>query len=476
MKKVSGAFFAMTVLLALSSPVWAAEEQKDKAVLDEILEILKQQGTITETQYQDLSQRAKKEEEKGFVAGVEKGRPFFKSADGNYEFFLVGRVQSDFHATEGDARTLTGVDLNDRFLIRRARLGVTGSFFKLVRFLVEANFVDGISLKYGWAELAPMPELQLRVGQYKEPFSLEELTSSVFIDFVERSLVNELVPAVDIGVMLHGSLFQERVSYFLGGFNGSGEDVADGNDEKDLAARLVLTPFKPSKHFWLKGLQLGGNVTWGDQDSAVSPQGRTNAQTGNRFRFFAPHPVRGTRVRWGGDIAWLVGPASLKAEYVQVTSDRDGLGPGGTNLDAIRARAWYVSATYLLTGEEKTSGAITPKRSFKPFGEKAGPGAWELALRGMRLDFNSDDPLDFADGNITNGITGGGTTAENGATGLTVGLNWYLNRQTRLMFNWTNYWYDNNLGTPFSFDPATKTLAKGEDTSWELLSRMQVWF
>lgn len=181
----------------------------------------------------------------------------------------------------------------------------------------------------------------------------------------------------------------------------------------------------------------------------------------------------------GGDLAWLVGPASLKAEYVQVDSDRDGLGPGGTDLDEITARGWYVSATYLLTGEEKTLSAITPKQNFKPFGPNAGPGAWELGIRYAQLDFDSDDPLDFADGNITNGITGGGTTAENRADALTIGVNWYLNRHVRLMFNWTNYWYDNDLGTPFSCQRPSCSpaqLQKADDTSWEILTRLAFWF
>jgi hypothetical protein len=47
------------------------------------------------------------------------------------------------------------------------------------------------------------------------------------------------------------------------------------------------------------------------------------------------------------------------------------------------------------------------------------------------------------------------------------------------MFNWTNYWYDNALGTPFSCTLGTCTAAnlrRADDSSWEILSRLQVWF
>lgn len=57
-----------------------------------------------------------------------------------------------------------------------------------------------------------------------------------------------------------------------------------------------------------------------------------------------------------------------------------------------------------------------------------------------------------------------------------MGINWYLNRNVRLMLNWTHYWFDNDLGTPFSFDPATQKLVKADDTSWEILTRMAFWF
>lgn len=463
----------MLVLFGVWLPGAKAQEAKEKPVVEEILELLKKQGTTTEAQYQELSKRAKKEEEKRFLAGIEKWRPFLRSADGNFELTLGGRVQSDFHATEGDARTLAGADLNDRFLIRRARLEAGGKLFKWIDFFIQGEFTEGISLKYAYLDFGFLPELRLRTGQFKEPFSLEELTSSRFIDFVERSLVNELAPAIDVGVMVYGSLFKGVVSYSLGGFNGVAEDVADTNDEKDLAARIVLAPFKPSKDPWLKGLQFAGNVTWGDQDSALSAQGRTNARTTNRFRFFAPHNVRGTRVRWGGDLAWLVGPASLKFEYDVQTNDRDGLGPGGRDLDEITARGWYVSATYLLTGEERTLTFITPKRNFDL---KGGLGAIELGVRWASLDFDSDEAIDFFAG----GTPAVATVRENGADSLTIGVNWYLNRNVRLMFNWTNYWYDNDRGTPFSCSRPTCTaftqLQPADDTSWEILTRMQVWF
>lgn len=267
------------------------------------------------------------------------------------------------------------------------------------------------ALQTGYLEFAFLPELQLRAGQFKVPFSLEELTSSRFIDFVERSLINELAPARDVGIMVHGSLMKGVASYSLGGFNGSGQNTADNNPDKDLAGRFVLVPFKESNNFWLKGIQVSGNFTWGNQSSRPSAQGRTGARTANRFTYFAAQPTRGDRLRYGDDLVWLVGPAALKFEYSAQTNERIGLGPGRVDLDEVRAEGWYVSATYLLTGEEKRlSATVTPKYQFTPVTGKWGAGAWEVGIRYAELTFESDDPVNFFDGNLTSvtRIPGGG--------------------------------------------------------------------
>jgi len=56
--------------------------------------------------------------------------------------------------------------------------------------------------------------------------------------------------------------------------------------------------------------------------SNLSPEGRTGARTANRFVYFAQQPVRGDRTRVGTDLAWAIGPASLKLEWAQQTNER----------------------------------------------------------------------------------------------------------------------------------------------------------
>jgi len=480
---LSAAFLLLIVVLAVG-PVGAQEKDKG-TVLDEILDIMRRGGQITEEQQKELRERATREEQARTLAGIDENlKPFLRSPGGDFRLELGGFVQFDFDGVQNNARLLTGPDLIDTFLVRRARLNMTGQLFNWIGFKIEGDYGTqqnpAFALTDGYIDLNFLPAIGLRAGQYKVPFSMEELTSDLFIDTIERSMVNELVPSRDQGVMLQGQLFNRILGYNLGVFNGSGINASDGNNEKDVAVRLTLAPFRNADLYFFKGLQLAIDGTFGDEDLRTSARGRTTARTTNRFQFFAPQQTNGNRYRWGAELAWLVGPASLKFEYDQQVDQRKKLGPNRTNLDDVTATGWYVTGTFLLTGESAVlNGPVIPRRPFSPLAGKLGPGAWELVLRYQELKFTSNDPVDFFDGNINNGIPSGARTAENGAEAITAGLNWYLNPRVRAMVNWTQYWFDNSLGTPFSCQQTVcgaNTLRRNHDTSWELLSRIQLWF
>jgi phosphate-selective porin OprO/OprP len=371
---------------------------------------------------------------------------------------LHGRLNFDVRSYEGDAKKLDSKrsnassprsDLITNLLVRRARIGIDATFFKYLDFKAEGDFAEGssFSLTDGYGELNYWPEFRVRGGQFKVPFSFEELTSSRFIDFVERSVVNNLVPARDLGAMFHGSLFGGTLDYSAGIFNGTGQNTSDNNDSKDYAGRLLVRPFKHLDIPLLQKLHIAGHMTYGDQDTGQSLRGRTDA----RFEFFPRVPTRGDRVRYGFEAVHAYGPFGLYGEYVKTKEEREKLGTGGIDLADVDGRGWYVAGTWLVTGEEKVHGkAPKVKNNFDP--RTGGFGALELTARFAKLDFDSDDPLP--------------SPGDNEVEALTVGFNWYLSPNTRLMFNWVNNWYDNKQMTP----------TKGEDSSWEILTRLAVWF
>ncbi|MBI2903319.1 MAG: hypothetical protein HYY12_07010 [Candidatus Methylomirabilis oxyfera] len=381
-----------------------------------------------------------------FEAGFEKWQPYIRSTDGNFRLSPVGRVQVDFRAYEEGARNLDGSDLRNNFLVRRGRIGLLGTFYKYIDLFVEADFGQGAAvLTDGYLEFRYWPELRLRAGQFKVPFSYEELFSDNTIDFVERSVADNLTPSRDLGAMLHGSLFGGVVYYAGGIFNGSGQNTADTNDSKDLAGRLVVLPLKLAGLSELGTLHLGADVAWGDEDRGQSLRGRTDGQ----FVYFNRINTRGDRVRYSGEVAYYTGPFTLYGEYIESQEERKGLGAGGRDLPDLFGRGWYVTTTYLLTGETKVPGQpVIPARWAVPVGPERGWGAWELAARFAQLDFRARD------------ITG------NRVNALTLGVNWYLTPNVKWLFNFVENWFSDENRSPI----------KGEEASWELLTRLQLWF
>jgi phosphate-selective porin OprO/OprP len=276
----------------------------------------------------------------------------------------------------------------------------------------------------GWRRY---PELSLRIGQFKVPFSQEFTMSIRFIDLAEQSVLYRLIPNRDDGVMLYGSLLDKVVQYEVGVFNGSGRGVYDNNDNKDLAARLRVNPFLTSDLDPLKGLRLGAAGTWGHAESADFGAGTTDAldfttpELAVTFLNATAGALDGLRTRTGFEFSWLYGPFSVRAEWIR---RRDQVNVGGGKA-YVGEDAWYVSGTWILTGEDKKlESRIVPANPFDP--AAGGWGAVELAARVAVLDIDRDL--------FTSGIAPETGNASR-ATVVTFGPNWWLTRNLRFTPN-----------------------------------------
>jgi phosphate-selective porin len=140
--------------------------------------------------------------------------------------------------------------------------------------------------------------------------------------------------------------------------------------------------------------------------------------------FFEPVYVKGQRRRWEGDVDWQTGPVSVRTEFTQVIDQRHQQGFADQDLPDARARSWYLSGTWVVTGEQKTR----PVKAANDF-LQGGFGAVELAARFDRLWFDSVD----------GGVGFRGPRAEtiepSGDRVLTLGVNWTLNRFIKLQVN-----------------------------------------
>jgi phosphate-selective porin len=264
--------------------------------------------------------------------------------------------------------------------------------FNRVEFEVEREFGDDIEpWRDAWVNVKVHDLLEARGGKFKLPFGLDNSTSSVEHDFIFRSLgTRALAPGRDIGAMIYGEAARRRFTYAIGVFDADDRLVADserffdddqGADSfgRTVSGRVTVQPFDgvASLPSGLRNLEFGASGAWSEVAEGL------NSFKGNSvfgYDYFERVWVNGDRVRTGVDVALVSGPASLKAEWINASDERLGQGVDDGDLSNMFTRGWYVSGSWLVTGEDKED-TVSPKRPLL----QGGFGAIEVAARYERM-------------------------------------------------------------------------------------------
>ena len=373
----------------------------------------------------------------------------FVSADTNFALALHGVLQVDSRSSFADDH----IQGNSGFLLRRARPILQGTVWRDFDFGFVPDFGgSAVQIFDAYVNYRYRPELQLQAGKFKSPIGLESMQSDVNILFNERSLATDLVPNRDVGVALHGELFNGAVSYAAGFFNGApdysgGTTNADFDSSKAFAGRVFFQPLKNSDTTALKGFGFGVAGSYG-QDRAWTNTAATGLTPGyntdGQQKFFAyTNGVVGNGTHWriAPQGSWYYGPFAVFGEYV-ISDQQVRNVPGGLKAD-LQNTAWDISAGWLLTGEDASPDGVVPKHPFNP--RKGQWGAWQVVGRYAELDADNAAFPDFANPN----------TSASGAKAWSAGLNWYLNRNIRLSssFSHTRFTGGNGPGATVTKQP-----------------------
>lgn len=350
--------------------------------------------------------------------------PCFKSCfDKGFSFkndWLSLRINAYLQA---DARFFTDWHpLENDFFIRRARLSFSGTLCSDWGYCFSGAFEGtSASLEYGWLEYKKFPWATLRVGEYRQPFSMEAMHSSNWIQFIERALgPTNIAPFEDIGGQLAGTFWDERVNYAISVYNGQGRNNPDSDSSKEVTTRVFFQPFRCWKCSTLEMWTFGGSLSTGrDYEIVEGDTYKTAART--PFLTFGPDTWEdGTRLRWGAETEYIWGPFIAQGEYL--VYDRDGI-QNGLILEDMKSHSWYASASYVITGEHKESNKpIVPCYPFDPC--KGRWGAWEVGVR--YEEFVTDDNV-FVDDLVLGAKR---------VTAWTAGLSWTPNEYIRIMLNY----------------------------------------
>lgn len=357
-------------------------------------------------------------DEAPFTAGWKDGF-MIQSADGQHSLKINAVLQTDgyWHAGDRGFRDTT----TDTFVIKRARLIFSGQMYKYFEFFLHVNWDQTeAGLKDAFMDITYFDPFNLRIGRFTAPCGHEALADGWALGLMERSLMANLLPDREVGLMFHGApleLFEYQVAFV----NGADFNAADTDDEKEIITRVLLTPFKGSRSRWLNEFGVGGWFSWSNQQGVPTSAGASSAfstTSGVTFFEWAPDTVLdGQRLRYGAELVWCGGPLRLDAEWARL--EQDVAAPGVLPRKLFQAEAWYVQLGCVLTGEDATSTGVTPKNNFDPRNGKW--GAFELVVRYSALNIEDDS--------VKEGYASGADTAEAYA----VGLNWYLNPSVRMI-------------------------------------------
>lgn len=318
----------------------------------------------------------------------------------------------------------------------RARVTMRGWAFDAGDFKLQTEFAQQPQIKDMWFRFNSLPNVgRIRIGNMREPYSLENSTAGGNLTFMSRALPTlALAPGRNIGIATTDTAFNERMTWSAGWFWNTGsfdnfggaKDALSNSIGRDLVARVTGLVRDADEGRDL--IHLGLSVSHQNYHDQVRTRAEPETALTDDDLVDTGKINPDSAIQINPEFAMVSGPWSFQAEYFHTAFKASG--SGNSRLNGI-----YAFASYLLTGERRSydRGAgifdgVSPQRKFAWGGD--GWGAWEVALRVSYV-------------NLTDGAVGGGRQ-----TDLTAGLNWYINDDSRLMLNYVHGRLDGRSNAP----------------------------
>lgn len=357
---------------------------------------------------------------------------------------LTGFFQADAAWFSQDSASLTAVgDVPDVVDFRRARLAATGQVAENVGYMVEFDFAfpGRPNFMDVYLDLKDLPFGTMRIGQWRQPFGMDPLTSVRELWFLERALPFAFVPFRQTGVGIFNTACDDSMTWAVSGykfpvgpFGGNFGDSGYG-----MSTRITGNPVYDADSNTVVHVGFDYSVNNPSTKSLIlrsTPEiGYTRGDFGlllTAIPFFVDTGLINTSLYnlVGAEFGAAVGSLTFQAEWLGAVLDQRG---GST----LQFSGGYAKMAYVLTGEHhpynRKNGVFTRVVPDAPFG-KGGCGAWEVAARWSYIDLNDDN------------IAGGKMND------LTFGLNWYLNKLTKMQFNYIHAFLDSPLASDADTD------------------------
>jgi phosphate-selective porin OprO/OprP len=381
---------------------------------------------------------------------------------------VLSQVEARDWANSGQIPTESG------FFFPRQRFFFNGRITKPIEYVFSINRgLNSTDLLDAFLNFHFDDRFQVRFGRFMTPLTYDQFAiRPMWLPTPERSLfTTNLGLNRQIGLMAWGFLFDHRLDYAAGIFNGSRNSFQSLSNGKDFIAYVNARPFQESEPFWfVKYLNVGTSVAFGHQDQppvpvalrigAVSPDAAVPAVASLPYLMLNQDVIeRGNRLLGSVHAAYFFRGLSLMGEW------QYGYGsyatPSRPSPVAVPISGFYVTGAYFLTGEHVESrNMIQPRRPLvlTDKGQHRGLGAWEAVARVSELSLGEKVfTAGFADPNLWS----------NSATTIELGMNWYWNEFFKIYM----FWLHSEFGDPVQF--RSGDIQKAADMFW---LRCQLWF
>ena len=405
----------------------ALPAQANNDAMIDLLNILRDQGTITTQNYERLTSASKTDQKAAEALKVEvenvtksmpkittEGKLKVESADGNWSFQPIGRVMWDAISVEPDS-TADGFQGTE---LRRARLGFDGDVYDW-GYKFEADFAGGsAAIKDAFVSYNTKltgNKVSVKFGQSQIAFGFNTAASSKYMTFIDRPWYADsaLSPARESGVAakISGDSWSLASSLTVGELSGGKTDKkVDGTT---VALRGTFEPFKQDQTHLVQvgagymGVSSEKNGFSAYKQRLVAHKDSNEILAGNSI---STENFDGSNA-FEVDAVGIFGSFHTVAEYNKYTASSKLASGAGSD---INFDSYSVEAGYFLTGESMKLkhglwDGVSPKSS---------TGAWQIATR-------------FESMSIDDGVVG-----DDQADKWTVGLNYYPTKNIRLMLDY----------------------------------------
>jgi phosphate-selective porin OprO/OprP len=325
-----------------------------------------------------LSAFADEIESRDLTGRSDDGLLLFQSADGKFKFELDGRINIVAAMYMGSENPLSnGME------VRRGRLGlkpVWGDWS--AQFDIDFTGVEA-EIKDMWIAYGGFKNMLITLGNHKGQFSVEEVTSSRYLTFIERGLPNAFAPDRRIGLSIAKWGKNWRVFAGVFGEEAANADETTTNEALNYNLRLNYLPLFKDKAFLHIGAAYGHSTPNAADGGTVRFRARPETHVEDT-RFLSTGKIKNVESwdEYGLELAASFGPVLVQGEYMSVTVNRKTGSPKAT------FSGYYAFASWMVTGEKRPYNVEEgePAGRIRPKNKKL--GAFELAARVSNLNLN----------------------------------------------------------------------------------------